>query len=65
MSGVRGSLGAVIPGRAKPGPGIHNHRPEFLSRLPNYIVPWLWIPGSLASRAPRNDEWREWRAQTN
>ena len=35
----------VIPGRAeRREPGIHSHRL------------WLWIPGALATLAPRNDD---------
>src|SRR3954463_10712400 len=41
---ARQILAAVIPGCASwRRPGIHNPRS------------WLWIPGSLASLAPRND----------
>ena len=50
----------VIPGRCDSiEPGIHNHRRYFHTRwstiFPGNVVPWLWIPGSLALRAPRND----------
>ena len=34
---------------------VGNCRPEAQARNP-YSRSWLWIPGSLASLAPRNDE---------
>ena len=47
-----------VGGRARPG--IHNHRHSFYARWrPSFLQHaglWLWIPGSLVSLAPRNDE---------
>ncbi|ABD05616.1 hypothetical protein RPB_0905 [Rhodopseudomonas palustris HaA2] len=47
------ALEFVIPGRAQREPGI----PKFGARAA--VAEHVWIPGSLAARAPRNDDLRD------